>query len=112
MTLIGRPRAIHQRALRALLWLNLLLLAAGCATKQPKENPPARRGWVGGQYRLAEKPRQLGTKGAIEAFPGAVADQKTGVLVTVLSSNTPAALAGLREGDLILEINHAPVQRL
>src|SRR5262245_1458109 len=79
-------------------------LLVGCATGQHKDAPPAppaQRGWVGGQYRIAETPRWFGTEGAIEAFPHSIADkQKTGVLITELNTNTPARQAGLREGDL------------
>jgi len=58
--------------------LVLIALATGCASsKQPQE-----RGWIGGEYKKAP----TGSRG---------------VLITQLSTNTPAARSGLQEGDLI-----------
>lgn len=37
---------------------------------------------------------------------------KAAVLVTTLNTNTPASLAGLTEGDLVLELNHQPATKL
>ncbi|MGO9204033.1 MAG: PDZ domain-containing protein, partial [Limisphaerales bacterium] len=37
---------------------------------------------------------------------------KAALLITALRTNTPAQLAGLSEGDLILELNHQPATRL
>lgn len=57
-------------------------LATGCASsKQPQE-----RGWIGGEYNKA--PAGL-----------------RGVLITRLSTNTPAARSGLHEGDLITRVD-------
>jgi membrane-associated protease RseP (regulator of RpoE activity) len=82
----------------------LATLLTGCGTTQSaatKEKPPLERGWLGGQFREAK------------SFPKSVADrQPEGVLVGQLRTNTPAAVAGLREGDLILELNHQPVAKL
>ena len=87
-----------------------VLLSAGCATSNPAEKPVHQRGWIGGQYKLARQPRWMGNSDAIDAFPGQLKKtQTTGILVTALSSNTPAHLAGVKEGALILEINHQPV---
>jgi len=78
----------------------LLLLPAGCATDSKHEKPVRQRGWVGGEYRLAR------------ALPREPKNKKTALLVTALTSNTPAHLAGCREGDLILEIKGKPVTDL
>jgi PDZ domain len=114
-----KPAARHffSRRVGAMFALTALTcLLAGCAaTHDRKEKPALQRGWIGGEFRLAEKPNFFPTKGAIEAYPAPWStnrSQKTGVLITALSSNTPARLAGLRAGDLILEINHAPVKKL
>jgi hypothetical protein len=85
---------------------------AGCSTA-PKEKPVHTRGWVGGEYKLAAKPRFFPPAGAVSAFPAALTNlPESAILVTALSSNTPARLAGVREGDLILELNHEPMTRL
>ena len=66
-----------------------------------KEKPPQERGWLGGQFWEAK------------SFPKSVADrQPEAILVGQLRTNTPAAVAGLREGDFILELNHQPVMKL
>lgn len=86
---------------QALILGALLLLSAGCATDREHKTPARQRGWVGGEYRLARStlPRELKNK-------------KTALLVTALARNTPAHLAGCREGDLILEIKGNPVTNL
>ena len=90
-----------------------ILLSAGCATKNPAEKSVHQRGWIGGEYKLARQPRWMGRWDTIDAFPGRLKDkQRTGILVTALSCNTPARMAGLQEGDLILEFDHQPVTRL
>jgi hypothetical protein len=38
--------------------------------------------------------------------------QKTGALIISLSTNAPAYAAGLRKGDLLLELNHQPLTTL
>ena len=74
---------LHNKVAMAFL---MVTLATGCATsKQPQE-----RGWIGGEYKRAA----------------------AGVLITRLSTNTPAARSGLREGDLILSVDGTPVQNL
>jgi serine protease Do len=75
----------------------------GCATR-PKEKPIHERGWVGGEYKPVATPRTP---------PSAKATLQTkALLVTALSSNTPARRAGVLEGDVILELNHEPTARL
>ncbi|HKQ39453.1 MAG TPA: PDZ domain-containing protein [Verrucomicrobiae bacterium] len=61
--------------------LCIIALGTGCAS--PKH--PQERGWIGGEYKQAP------------------ADSR-GVLITRLSTNTPAAHSGLREGDLIVRV--------
>ena len=94
-----RLRAMVGRSGAAALLAALTL--TGCSTAKPKEKPVHQRGWVGGEY----------TK--VSRLPdGLRAEPKAAILVTALSSNTPARLAGVREGDLILEFNHEPMTRL
>src|SRR5439155_23274936 len=89
----------------------LMILPLGCATK--KEKPVFQRGWIGGEYKLAQARGFSGECGALHAFPASLGHtQKAGILVTALSSNTPARLAGLREGDLILRVGQGPVSGL
>ena len=64
-------------------------LMTGCASSKV----PQQRGWIGGEYK--------------EAAAGS-----SGILITRLSTNAPAARSGLREGDLILRVDGAPVKNL
>jgi hypothetical protein len=73
----------------------LALIMAGCAS--PPEKPSLVRGWIGGEYRPAKTPK---------------APRLAGIGVVALRSNTPAALAGLQSGDVILELDRQPVTRL
>jgi PDZ domain len=98
-----------------LVTISLGLLLAGCASNnsQPRVH---QRGWIGGEYKLACKPKRftlpMASLGALD-FPGSlIRTQQTGVVLTMLGTNTPAALAGLREGDLLLALNHKPVTSL
>lgn len=98
-----------------LIAVALTILLAGCASEKAK--PVAQRGWIGGEYVLA-KPASFvvtlsSTPGVVGALPKPVQHiQKAAILVTKLGTNAPAELAGLRKGDLVLELNHQPVTRL
>jgi hypothetical protein len=80
---------------RSLAAAVLALFLAGCASTP--EKPALERGWVGGEYRPAKTPS---------------GPRLAGIRVDRLSSNTPAALAGLQSGDLILELDRQPVTKL
>jgi len=91
------------------------LAMAGCATHTNK--PLAERGWIGGEYTLARHQgglRNCAADTGVESVsvkslpPG----QKAAIRLTHLGTNTPAALAGLQERDLITELDHQPVTRL
>jgi hypothetical protein len=78
----------------------LALALNGCSTA-PKEKPVHQRAWIGGEYKK------------VRTLPEPLrAERKAAILVTALSSNTPARLAGVREGDLVLELNHKPMTKL
>jgi len=81
-----------------LLYLGAMaLVITGCCSAKPKEAAIHQRGWIGGEYKV------------VGMFPaGLKHTQHSAVLVTALNTNTPASLAGLNEGDLILELNHQP----
>jgi PDZ domain-containing protein len=112
MTLI-RLRAVAGKFGAAFLLGALAAGFAGCSSAPPKAKPIHQRGWVGGEYKLAEKPHFFRSTEAVEAFPKALGhEREKAILVTALSSNTPARLAGLRQGDLVLEVNHSPMTRL
>jgi membrane-associated protease RseP (regulator of RpoE activity) len=73
------------------------------------------RAWMGGEYKLARTSRftLASSPNTVRAFPAAPGrSQRAGVLIVALPTNTPAALAGLRAGDLILEAGHRPVTSL
>ena len=66
--------------------LVLATFVTGCASsKQPRE-----RGWIGGEYKKTS----------------------SGILITRLGTNTPAARSGLREGDLLVHVDKKPVKNL
>jgi len=109
----GRPS--WARWVAAILLLTLAgALFTGCAGNKPKAKEQVfQQGWVGGQYKLAHTPRLFSPHDTVSAFPAALSHtQKAGVLVMRLDTNAPAQAAGLREGDLILEVNHQPVTKL
>jgi hypothetical protein len=105
------------------LWLCLFAaLLAGCAsgkTKPKAETAKMReRGWIGGEFKLAQKPFTwrtiFGTREEYVALlpRGLASSNHAGILITALGSNAPARAAGLREGDLILDLGHRPVTTL
>jgi hypothetical protein len=93
------------------------IFLAGCGTPVEKK-PVYQRGWIGGRYERAKKCRTLsemafGVDHTIFCFPPELAKSRdSGILAVSLATNTPAYLAGLREGDLILELGHQPVTDL
>lgn len=88
----------------------LVVLLTGCASSKPKAITVHERGWMGGEYKLAERHHFFGTAGAIGTFPkGLDCEHGAGLLAISIASNAPAARAGLRPGDLIIELNHQPV---
>jgi len=77
------------------------IILTGCSSPKPKEAADRHRGWIGGQYQV------------VKQFPPEFKHPpKAALLITALRTNTPAQLAGLGEGDLILELNHQPATRL
>jgi hypothetical protein len=102
-------------------WLLVVLSAsASCfASGKPvlkdkdKQPPEHHRGWIGGQYRLARRHwNWFDTTDAVNAFPKALTNGQKGVLITALATNTPAYVAGLREADLILELDQEKIASL
>lgn len=97
-------RAVFVLITSAALWLT------GCASHKPAAERLHERGWIGGEYKKVIKPWWLGESDAINGWPGNLkVEPKVGMLLTALSTNTPVHLAGLREGDLILQLNHNPL---
>jgi PDZ domain len=102
------------------VFLVVLFTSASCfgseksAPKDKDKKPPEHhRGWIGGEYRLARRHWSWSdTTDALIAFPRALTNAQKGVLITALSTNTPAYLAGLREADLILELDHEKIASL
>ena len=84
------------------------LRASGGAPK-----PVHQRGWLGGEYKLAKRPAMFQSRDTVGAFPESLREQqRAGILVTALETNTPAALGGLQAGDLILKVNDQSVEKL
>jgi len=103
------------KAITLLASLAAGLSLAGCATE--KNRPLSERGWIGSQYALARHQTFLRMLAADTGVVNRSAkslppDRKAAVLLTHLGTNSPAALAGLREGDFVVELNHQPVGSL
>src|SRR5438477_12412597 len=96
-------KCLFQNGLMNLLCLGVmgLVVITGCCSTKPKEEPAHQRGWIGGDYK------------AVSVFPpGLKRTQKSALLITALNTTTPAAVAGLAAGDLILELDHQPATSL
>jgi hypothetical protein len=79
----------------------LVITFTGCSSAGPKQEAVHQRGWIGGEYKT------------VHVFPkGLKPANHSALLITSLNTNTPAALAGLSEGDLVLGVNHQPGARL
>ena len=117
----NRAKRIDCRA-GVVWWCVFAALLAGCASGKPKPKAEAaklhQRGWIGGEFELAQKPftwrTMFGTREDYVAIlpHGLSSSNRAGVLITALASNAPAREAGLREGDLILDLGHQPVTTL
>src|SRR3954471_8561096 len=95
------------------LSVSMSALASEKPTTDKKEKEPTEhhRGWIGGEYKLVRRHwNWFMSDQAVVAFPKSLSGtEKKGLLITALSTNTPAYIAGLREGDLILELDHEKV---
>jgi hypothetical protein len=104
----------------ASLFLVVLFTSASCfgseksaPNNKDKKLPEHHRGWIGGEYRLARRHGNwFDTTDAVISFPKALTNTQKGVLITGLATNTPAYIAGLREADLILELDHEKITSL
>ena len=77
----------------AFLACALVMSVCGCASHE--------RGWIGGEYRV------------VNSFPEAASPRPgTGLLLVALSTNTPVYAAGLRAGDVIVDVDHKPIKHL
>jgi hypothetical protein len=91
------------------------LLFTGCASGTKR--PLAERGWIGSEYAVARNPTmfpRFSYDKSVRTVPAhSLPPTRTdAIMVTRLATNTPAALAGLHQGDFILELNHRPVTSL
>ena len=99
--------------MKTLLPVALCLLAFGLCSSVGAPKPVHQRSWLGGEYKLAKKPTMFQAQDVVGALPEFVRDQQRGgVLITALATNTPAAIGGLRAGDLVLKVNDQPVEKL
>jgi Trypsin-like serine proteases, typically periplasmic, contain C-terminal PDZ domain len=82
--------------------------------KNEKKEPEHQRGWIGGEYKLVRSHwNWFMSSESVVAFPRSLAaTYSRGLLITSVGTNTPAYLAGLREGDLILEVDHTKITSL
>jgi membrane-associated protease RseP (regulator of RpoE activity) len=91
------------KSLTRIFLISSVCLVAGCYTSKDKEKekPLLSRGWMGGHVTV------------VTSFPKSMIPRpKTAILISSLATNTPAGVAGLHEGDLILALDHQPVQKL
>jgi hypothetical protein len=99
--------------MKALLLVALLAAFPGPGVSAGAPKPVHQRSWLGGEYKLAKRPRMFQSRDLVAAFPPSLSgEQRAGILVTALETNTPAGLAGLRAGDLILKVNDQPAEKL
>ena len=93
-----------------LLTIALICLAA-VVTVTAAPGKTQERAWLGGEYKLARNNRSSpSSPDTVPAFPTAIGHlQRAGILIVALPTNTPAAIAGLCAGDLILAAGHRPV---
>ena len=71
------------------------------------------RGWIGGEYALAKKAGYFRKQDQVHAFPKELQpEQKAGIFVRSVPTNSPAAQAGLQAGDLILRVNEQKTESL
>jgi hypothetical protein len=97
------------------LLCTLSLLVDGCASE--KNKPVVQRGWIGGEYAVARAPGFITSMswnaGVVGTLPKPLQPIRIAAIqVRRLETNTPAAFAGLRKNDFILEINHQPAANL
>jgi hypothetical protein len=90
------------------------ILVAGCSSDKPEAKVSHERGWIGGEYEVAGPGYGPFTPHPnLYGFPKALKKEyKRGLLITALATNTPAEIAGLRAGDLVLEVDHEPTRRV
>jgi PDZ domain len=88
--------------------------AEKCSIKEKDKSPPEHhRGWIGGEYKLARRHWSWSdTTDAMIVFPKSLTNTQKGVLIMKLSTNTPAYLAGLREADLVVALDHEKIKSL
>ena len=87
----------------------LVFLGPSVSVASPKKTHE--RAWLGGEYKLAKNGSWFQPRDVVPAFPESER-QRAGIFVPAIHSNTPAALGGLRAGDLILQTNGQSVTSL
>ena len=89
------PAAEARLALLAIAACSLTIV--GCSSHKPEPEKVHYRGWIGGEYK------------SVSILPAdSKKTQKSALLITALSTNTPSYAAGLRPGDLILAVDQQP----
>jgi hypothetical protein len=121
-TVMQNPKLIMKNPLSCSLFCLLAILVAGCSTTKHAAKPPPEkvheRAWIGGEYKLARRSSMGFIPFApyeehLDAFPASLGrSNHAGIFISSLSTNAPAYQAGLREGDLVLGINHHPIKSL
>jgi len=109
---LDRVPGLARTGMLLLVGSALAFSSAGCASSH-KPKPELHRGWIGGEYSVVRRVQTvLSQTNAPEDAQTAKKFQKNGLLILALATNTPARLCGMREGDLLLEVNHSQVASL
>jgi PDZ domain len=69
------------------------------------------RAWLGGEFKLAKPGGELFSPTRLGAFPREL-DQRAGIYVAAVHSETPLAASGVTTGDLLLALDGRPVTSL
>lgn len=98
--------------LRILCVAAVSLVTAFPTRAKSDSDPIHQRAWLGGSFKVA-KAGGSQSSSEVGAFPRELQPtHRSGLLLCELATNTPAALGGLRVGDLIVEVNRKPVRSL
>lgn len=107
----------HIKNTAGIVSIILIFSCIGCSSAKLNYQ----RGWIGGSYLEAENSfiRKISrnyfkdNSDTVPALPDEVEKkQKNAVLVSRIYKNTPIEASGIKEGDLILEIDNRPVKNI
>ncbi|MGA1839882.1 MAG: PDZ domain-containing protein [bacterium] len=107
----------HLKNTTGIVSIILIFSCMGCSSAKLNY----KRGWIGGSYLEADNSfiKKISrnyfkdNSDTVPALPNEIEKkQKNAVLVSRIYKNTPLEASGIKEGDLILEINDRPVKNI